>query len=1045
MKKRNKSILILLVVMVCMLICVPFAALAETDTEWDYSTELANIAENGDNGASSTYRGMTINVGIYNQNFWRGTDVDGNFFMQPMQEVSGGPGNGTRFTAVSDRKMYLDGFTVRFRLDQLYANHPVKNGANWSIGLGVGPNTTAHAWMHSGLTVMYNEANDNFDFYFTSANNNFWPLPLGGETVGIEIGQYALPNGDEEFVRPGFGDDILFQIRKLTKEEAAARGITATVNPYAYYLFINNHIIAIPQRGTNTPGLEAFLPNWTGQLPLPSDAQGDYGYFWYYDNVMSNNGAGNPVAKPEEGAKGARITFYEIQGNGSDGGELYDGDVTPLTGFSGDGYLHSTPIGGRYQGKTTLVAKTDDGFDLTQDTAADLSGAEIDFAVMPVGNSPLGSKAQVLLRGTDKSVGLSLTRRASGLQVDLLADGVSYPTQYTEAAPFVYGYEEEIAFNVEVSAEDAVFLLDGNVLTMSNEAKAAVMSVISGFDGSANFALAVDSGALKLVLAKTVTDGSAEVKYVISGVRTVLADRIVARGTSLESVTSAFPSTVELTAGSNIVTAQINWTHSINTNVPNSYQVTGAIVNLSEIEAEYRVPDSIKTGIGFTVMVQYESDYKKYGSTDYASTGSRWETFGGGKNDFAYYRSEDGYEHMISLVDEDKNQFMPGNTTSMDIDGYSMKFSLLNLKGTSEFKFCFLSGGGGGQHPMEAQLAGCHFALCISKANDAGTQALFRLNYGNYNNSNNHADLKVDVVGIVKDGAFVEAIPFDWTGETEYELRIRVEDGNINMYFVDAGIEYLVVTGLGETETQPAMTELVNARFPDEHDKMYPMIWHETGYDEIVFKLDYHKYVTNYYAPSTKIVDYNTEHGLPTVISATLNNGSVVDIPVTYTGTFDKTVAGDYLLTGTLNFPSDIFGTEGVGETFQTKVTVKSQLFRIMSFVKQENISIAVGETPVLTEKLTVQVKNDITGELNEQEIEVIWTSADFNTLTPGTYLFTANAVGNYIFDASLADDIKVEVTVEKPAGGCSSDASSAAITGILLVLIQAGIVIKRR
>lgn len=89
--------------------------------------------------------------------------------------------------------------------------------------------------------------------------------------------------------------------------------------------------------------------------------------------------------------------------------------------------------------------------------------------------------------------------------------------------------------------------------------------------------------------------------------------------------------------------------------------------------------------------------------------------------------------------------------------------------------------------------------------------------------------------------------------------------------------------------------------------------------------------IKSFALPKDKKVNYNEEHGLPTQIEATLEDGSTVNLNVTYTG-YDKTREGEQTVTGTVDTQGYTKG-ENLSNTFTVKVTV----------VKGNNLALTLG------------------------------------------------------------------------------------------------------
>lgn len=1011
------------------------AAFAAVQDTADYNPLLAATAEMGSNGAESTYQGVTYRVSDANKDFYRGTDADGNLFFQQVRTED-------YYWAISDKQVYIDGFNASFKIEQLYADYPVQTGANWTVGLRYENSTGIYPHEMVGVTLVYDAEEDAFHFYMNTREWTFWPkahynansfadgTPIDDET--IELGGHAAGEG---FIRPGLGDEITLQFRKLTVEEARAYGAENFGNKSEiYYWFINGYLIDLPCVNIfpNDPGTTAYVPTWIWNGSAVyyggNAADGYYGYFQLLDNQFNKAavdiGSNFVETATSSTGRSARVTFFDISGSGMQSG-------APVRA-EGSAYRTSVAAVGALKGATVYsAASAGTGYAAVAANATDLSAAEVVSGVEFVGARSEGAVAQVYYAasadGTGSTFGFDIRRAGiAGVYIDFNVNGTAYPTSFS-SVPLSYNFGEQLPFSV-FSGDTDIFIAGGEMLELSAEAQAAFAAVKEDFEGGGYLVLGSSDGSASVAKVSTVDDGTATRKGMLLSMNTALTGLTVARGTAVETLEAAFPSEIEFaaeTGGGEAVTvdAAVTWSHSVDTTVPGNYTVRGTLADLSSIEQNYYVSAALLNAISFNVQVQYDEEYVLFSGTDYAALNSRWGNAGGGANNFYYYQDEEGWDHFISdLYSDARGQYMPGYSSKVDVDNFTWEIRLNALAANAQYAMFFNATSGPSSHPVQAETSGRHFGIWFNRLSENPSQAYINVQQGYYLGGalqEGSIDNARGWLYSAEDGTWTQYFDVGWDGSTAVSLRTELENGELNVYVILGDKEYLI-TANNETTTIFDWESISDAFAGN---KMYPMIWCESGLVEAVQRFSYTKYIVSYTRPADKVVDFNADHGLPSEIAATLNTGEQITASVEWTGEYDKTAAGDYVLTGTLSaegIGSDANGvTEDCSASFDVRVTVRNETLLIKTFEKQPDLEIEIGETPTFQTTFTVTVYSAALDESRQAEITVTWNSEDFNRLVAGTYTFTAQPSGNYAFDESLADNTRVTVTV-KAAGGSS-------------------------
>src|SRR5690625_3423702 len=128
--------------------------------------------------------------------------------------------------------------------------------------------------------------------------------------------------------------------------------------------------------------------------------------------------------------------------------------------------------------------------------------------------------------------------------------------------------------------------------------------------------------------------------------------------------------------------------------------------------------------------------------------------------------------------------------------------------------------------------------------------------------------------------------------------------------------------------------------------------------------------------------------GLPTKVEVTLNDGNKQNIDVNWDNgnpNYDKSVAGNYVFTGTLDLPTSVINTNNV----EASVTVTVGDLYITDVDAIANITVTNG-----TDKSDIGLPEDIEITLNDgstQNVDVNWDNGDpsYNKFVARNYVFT--------------------------------------------------------
>ncbi len=1044
-----------------------------------------NLAFNDD---AIPFEGIQWQKTLYNQNFKRGTDLSGNLILEP------DPATGMGFHARSDKKVYLDGFSVLFRIDPLFTDYEIKTGANWTFGLA---QAEGQQDITAGITVCYNEElNDGqggFEFYFQSIAGSTWPalfdsnnpsFPGAADFQAVDIA--TLAEGDLKTVRPTLGDPVRIELRYLNYQEAKAFGASMAprieqVAPHfynTYYLFINDQLIDFQSYYGNEleenengydvlPGLAPFLggdgvqAQWGINFPQePAGAPNEYGWFYYYDNAFPNQATPHTMfpRTPVPDHHAARVTIFELGGDNVDGGAFYDsGEIQPNQNPAkalpvyGENFLYGNVRLGMFANDWTFRPSGEEGYFVTYESPVLLAGAEVPLAIFKDGGNYVSASETVLTyrasaEADAASFGVRILRERADAQVLFTVGQNSYPTQFTAEQPMTVSVGEYLYTHLFWKDSEFSFFVNGVELELTEEASSALMQALQSFDAAGFVTVGNPTADQKIVLGRIVEDGTATVRLkavsIVGGAGPEV--RSYTRGTADEAAilaTFADKLTIRLGDGSTTEVG-VAWTGTVRPNVPGIYRFVGEFTDSEGNLGQYIFEQDLLQQLSFDIEIMAEAEYQEYGSSSY--TGKDWVSPPSILMDpFYYYKDADGYEHMMSNPTLSE-AFTPYNVNKVDVDGYRFQFRLTSMSegGGSLVIFTFMHKSG--THPVST---GVNVFQIYLTTNGQGRAAM-ELAYGQWVNGSVSSGRPKAMLYDPEANQWFEDVAFDNTGETEYEWSMRFEEGVYNLYLTAEGRSYRLVM---PTEAQPAptsspqeITDLIASTFENGEEpggaKMYVMLWNQIGKNELVFRQEYTKYIVSYEVPGNRFVTFGEPHGLPEKLTATLNTGETLEVNVDYGNTYDPELAQTQTLTGTISLPEgvtigrgEVF-TQDVRTEFEVEVTVSPEIRLITAVEGTADLRIMAGETPSFPDKLRVTFEDG-----TSEEISVVWTSENFNGMIAGTYEFTANPVGNYSFADSALEQAAVQVVVEAPAeGGCGGAAAGSAslLSAVLLGLV---------
>ncbi len=744
-------------------------------------------------------------------------------------------------------------------------------------------------------------------------------------------------------------------------------------------------------------------PSFPGaaQYTLPNDEYGYYGYFAVYYC------AGLPQVANE---CDVRITFFDIVANGFASGteNVYDADNaetyaegTTIGSIAND-FVYRTLTSGVGKGNVMYASGKDGAFSFKYTDTVVLNA--VSFAL----NAVAYTKGETVYSFTfidstneNNKVKVSI-EKADANKANVYVNGenvgeIKFDWTNVNATSIVN-------IGLFINNDNAILQVDTASYILSEE----VFELLCGFgknnDGKVVGYLEVanEKGSAAIVLSDVVTDGTAVQKKIAKTINTTIADVILAYGT--EFVNEYTTVEVSFYDGS-VENMTVTWDESaINIYFAAPYNVTGTFDNIT---SNYFFSEEIKAMLKFVVNVQYQEGFYKYGTSEYDNqSGSIWFTCGGGANEFLYKNNGDGTYTIVS--DGYKGgQFMPATTQYRDIDGYKLNYTQELYSNGGMLLFMMLPQP---KHPVEF---GTPIIGLVANMKATGS-----VNFNFFAGGQTEAYAKDSEGNLIReftsgalDGVSIRAAIV----ETE-EIRY------VKFYVTVNGVEYELVNsdGLDYTDYSTNLDKFTN-------DQAYICLWNEVGYSSYTFSEEYTKYVVGYTKPQDAIVEFGSEHGLPTEIELTLNDGSKVMGNVTWSGDYNKEVSATYKVTGTISYEGIGNGEtifDGINGTMEVNVTVKAEVKEITYIQKPEDITIEFGSEYTLQDIFTVSVYSSYYDTTTEEEIHVIWTG-DVNVLVAGTYTLTAQPIGNYIFAEGVVDNLSVSVVVKEASTNSGNDSVS--------------------
>ena len=774
-----------------------------------------------------------------------------------------------------------------------------------------------------------------------------------------------------------------------------------------------------------------YYPSFQGN-PAYTFPQDNYGYYGYFGLI-------NSCAKTDAKTYcGARVTFYELTTNGFASGTdtLYDADDSSTyasgttIGSIANDFVYRTLTSGSMKGNTLFESGSAGAFSFAYTDKAVLNafGMALNASHSSVSDTPAYS-----IKWSSGSEYLMLT-------LEKASDTVATVKVVTAAGSEILGtikYDwrnqngsELVNLGLFINSDTVVLSVGAEVYTLGEK----YVSLLAGFEknGSGKTVAAVEVlnevGNSRLVVSDLIFDGTAVQKKVARAINTTLADLEIGFN---KTFTNPYTEVEVLFYDGSTETFTVTWDESaINNKFAAKYTVSGTFEGITPA---YYFSEPIKEALTFKVSVAYDSGYVKFGTTEYAALGSIWDTCGGGDNHFLYRENTDGTTTFTSDGYATTPQFMPATTKYRDLNGYTLRFTENRFNSNGMLIVMFLPEN---KHPVEF---GTHYiALTIATT---GNGSKFYVNF-NGTAGNAEAYLKNEAGECLREvnGGSLEKI-----------LRVAVvSDGTadyVKFYLTVGDTVYEVVTSDGSDykATGTYLSSFTNGR-------AYVSLWNEQGAVELTFKETYTKYVTSFTEPSDTLVDFGSEHGLPTEIELMLNNGDKITGTITWTGDYNKEQAGQYKLKGTISYDgSEQIGNgttifDGVVGEVEVTVTVREEVKIIQNFTALEEVKIKVGDAFTPPAKFTVTVYSEYYDTTTEEEIEVVW-SGSVNALVAGTYTLTAQPVGSYAFaDNISASSLTLNVVVEKAkSGGCGSSVAVSSLFGAIAVLGYAVIKLRKK
>ena len=766
-------------------------------------------------------------------------------------------------------------------------------------------------------------------------------------------------------------------------------------------------------------------PSFPGasQYTLPSD---NYGYYGYLAVLYC---AGLPQVS---NTCDVRLTFFDIVTNGFASGNetVYDADdeTTYAEGTSigriTEDFVYSTLKSGAGKDNVMYASGANGAFSFRYNQTAIFNA--IGFAFNAVHESakdaPVYSFYFIDKADATNYIKVSF-KKSGGNKATVYADGEEMGTINFD---WVNANATSIVnVGLFVNRENLVLQIGSAVYELSAETFAKIKGFSTDVNGNIEgyLEIANETGKSAIVISNLVTDGTAVQKKVAKAIVTTIANVDMPFGTDFVNTYN----TVEVLFYDGTKEKwNVTWDESaINKNFAAPYVVTGVFENITD---NYYFSEEIKAKLSFTVNVGYPDGFYKYGTSDYDNQAdSIWFNCGGGANDFIYRNNGDG-THTIISDGYKGGQFMPASVDYRDIDGYTFTYTQKLIKGESGlFIFLLMPEP---KHPVEFGTPVIGLALRVSSGG-----AMSISFFGGNDVAAYLKDENGNVTGILETGAF-----------DGVSIRTQIVEGNTRYvkFFVSVGDkEYSLVNADGSdyTDNGNRLDNFTN-------DRMYVCLWNEVGYSSYTFKEDYTLYVVDYEKPEDRVVSFGSEHGLPTEIELTLNDGSKVTGTITWTGEYNKELAGTYRLEGIISYNgaigngSTIF--DGIGDKITATVTVRDEIKIIKNFTKVADVRIKVGDeySDKLATTFVLSVYSEYYKTTQEITVQILW-SGKVNVLVPGTYTLTATPVGAYRFDENIDENIlKVNVIVEETSSGSSSSddesgcLSAASGAGLMSVIV---------
>lgn len=839
----------------------------------------------------------------------------------------------------------------------------------------------------AGIQFKYNAEKCKFDMYYLSA--------AFVQRDGAELSTYPGISGIEA------GEQV-----KITFKANATAGLDIYVNDS--FAYTTSYYPSFPAPG----------------YAFSSDSGGYYGYLVVDNNYVLAGGTQNV---------NNRITFYELTANGFASGSdsVYDADDsstyaqgTTIGSVTND-FAYATLTSGTMKGKTLYKSGSAGAFSFAYTDKAILNAFSISLNAMHTSTKDTPAYAIKFTSG-ENYLTLRLEKASATVATVYLVTPTGTDNLGTTAFDWVNKNATQICnIGLFINSDSVVWIIGSSVYTLEAE----YLTLLNSFEKQENNVLATvevinEVGNSYVVISELISDGTAVAKKVARSIQTSLATVELENGATF---TNPYNTVEVLFYDGTTETFNVTWNNDVvNTKYAKKYVVTGSFEGIT---SAYYFAEEIKTLLTFNVEVGYPEGFIEYGSTDYIATGSVWDSCGGGANNFRYKKNSDGSETLLTDGYKSASQFMPASTKYRDIDGYTITFTEERFgTGSGLLILEFLA-----QPKHHVEFGTKFFGLAFNTQSDDQ----FYINFG----TNSKAAYLKDSSGTL------HRLISGASAEKTVRLALVENDGvkYVKYYLTVNGNEYEVVKDDGSdyTDVAAVLSSFVN-------DRMYVMLWNEQGIVALTVKEDYTKYVTSYTKPSDVIVNYGSEHGLPTSITLTLNNGATVEGTITWTGDFNKEVAGNYNLTGTISYNGEVALGNGktifddVESEFKVKVTVKEEVKTITAFELPENVTIKIGEEYTLPTTFTVSVYSDYTQQTTQVEISVVW-SGSVNSLLEGTYTVTASPVGGYVFAEGVNASVNVIVKASGSGSGCGSSVAVSSLFGGIAMLGFAVLGLKKK